>query len=112
MGYDINLKAKLEGMDKWVMVGEEWIYLPRGASNVVKEVCGAYPSEWAGRKCSELYPILMQGASLLNLYPGKYASLLPGEKASRITIGMIRDTLTRIADCCSDYPSAVLEVDY
>jgi len=98
-------------MDEWVYVGDEWINISSDAKTVIKEVCGSYPSSWTGKKCSELYPILMQGASLLNSSnPSKYAVFLPERAYS--SIPRIRDFLMRVADQCDRYPEAILDVDF
>ena len=110
MSYDINFRAKLEGMDKWVYVGDRWLNITGNAGNVIKAVCGSYPSKWGGTKCSEMYPVLMQGASLLNILPSQYRPLIP--QNSFCTVEGIRDFLERVADVCDKYPAAVLEVEY
>ena len=110
MSYDVSFKAKLEGVDQWVYVGDEWINFTSNTAAMIKEVCGSYPSEWGGRKCSDMYPVLMQGASLLNNSPEKYRRFEPSNGWG--TVETTRDFLISVADNCGKYPTAVLEVDY
>lgn len=63
MSYDVSFKAKLEGTDQWVYVGDDWINHTSNTAAMIKEVCGSYPSEWNGKRCADMYPVLMQGAS-------------------------------------------------
>ncbi len=108
MNYEIYFETKLENMDKWVRVGEDWISIPNGCSTLIREVCGAYPSDWDGAKCSEIFPVLMQGASLLNLNPARYKPL---EGASSwCSVRSTCDILMKIADVCDKYPTAVIVV--
>ena len=72
MSYDVSFKAKLEGADQWVYVGDDWINHTSNTAAMIKEVCGSYPSEWNGKRCADMYPVLMQGASLLCLHPKRY----------------------------------------
>lgn len=46
MSYDVSFKAKLEGTDQWVYVGDDWINHTSNTAAMIKEVCGSYPSEW------------------------------------------------------------------
>jgi len=108
MSYDIGFKAKLEGVNQWVYVGDEFIDLSSSAGTLVKEVCGSYPSQWTGKKCADMYSVFMQGASLLTANPQKYKRL---ESDSRWgTAEYVADTLLKIADNCDRFPTAVLEV--
>lgn len=45
MSYDVSFKAKLEGTDQWVYVGDDWINHTSNTAAMIKEVCGSYPSE-------------------------------------------------------------------
>lgn len=110
MSYDISFKAKLEGVDQWVCVGDPFINFTSNTANMIKEVCGSYPSQWNGKKCSDMYPILMQGASLLNNDPQKYKQF--EAKNGWGTVNSTRDFLMDVADNCQKYPTAILEVDY
>lgn len=78
MSYDVSFKAKLEGADQWVYVGDDWINHTSNTAAMIKEVCGSYPSEWNGKRCADMYPVLMQGASLLCLHPKRYRQFEPG----------------------------------
>ena len=110
MSYDVYFRAKLEGVDQWVYVGSDWISHATSTGNMIKEVCGSYPSEWNGKKCSDMYPVLMQGASLLALHPQKYRQFEPEHRYS--TVETTIDFLERIADNCDKYPTAIIEVSY
>lgn len=110
MSYDVSFKAKLEGADQWVYVGDDWINHTSNTAAMIKEVCGTYPSEWNGKKCSDMYPVLMQGASLLNLDRRHYRQFEPSNGWG--TVDSTIDFLTKIADNCCKFPTAVIEVDY
>ena len=110
MSYDVSFKAKLEGADQWVYVGDDWINHTSNTAAMIKEVCGSYPSEWNGKKCSEMYPILMQGASLLNIHPQQYRLFEPPNGPG--TVEATIDFLMKVADNCDKYPTAVLCVSY
>ena len=110
MSYDISFKAKLEGVDQWVYVGDNWINHTSNTAAMIKEVCGSYPSEWNGKRCSDMYSILMQGTSLLNLQPSKYRQFEPDNKWG--TVESTIEFLMNIADNCDKYPTAIIEVDY
>ena len=56
MSYDVSFKAKLEGADQWVYVGDDWINHTSNTAAMIKEVCGSYPSEWNGKRCADMYP--------------------------------------------------------
>lgn len=88
MSYDVSFKAKLEGADQWVYVGDDWINHTSNTAAMIKEVCGSYPSEWNGKRCADMYPVLMQGASLLCLHPKRYRQFEPGNCWSSMTSTM------------------------
>lgn len=108
MSYDVSFKAKLEGADQWVYVGDEWINFTSNTASMIKAVCGSYPSQWNGKRCSEMYPVLMQGASLLTINPKKYKPLEASNGWG--TVDQTRDFLEKVADNCDRFPAAVLEV--
>ena len=110
MSYDVSFKAKLEGTDQWVYVGDNWINYTSNTAAMIKEVCGSYPSEWSGERCADMYPTLMQGASLLNLHPQRYRQFEPDNGWG--TVESTAKFLRQIADNCDKYPTAVIEVDY
>ena len=109
MSYDVHFKAKLEGMNQWVYVGDPFISFTSNTASMIKEVCGSYPSQWGGKKCSDMYPVLMQGASLLNLHPNQYRQYEAPNGWG--TVEQTRDFLEDVANNCAAYPSAVLVVD-
>lgn len=110
MSYDVSFKAKLEGADQWVYVGDDWINFTCNTATMIKEVCGSYPSQWNGKRCADMYPVLMQGASLLNNSPRKYRPLEACNGWG--TVEQTYDFLMRVADNCDKYPTAMIEVDY
>ena len=107
MSYDVSFKAKLEGVEQWVYVGADWISHATNCGPMIKEVCGSYPSNWTGKKCEDMYPVIMQGISLLNLHPQRYRSFETGYT----TVESVIDFLWKIADNCDKYPTAIFEVD-
>lgn len=110
MSYDVSFKARLAGTKQWVYVGDDWINHTSNTGNMIKEVCGSHPSDWNGKKCKDMYPIIMQGISLLTVYPQKYRCFEPenGWGTVETTIAF----LEKIAANCIKFPTAVLEVDY
>ena len=109
MSYDVSFKAKLEGADQWVYVGDDWINHTSNTAAMIKEVCGSYPSEWNGKRCADMYPVLMQGASLLVRYPQRYRQFEPDNHWG--TVGTTAEFLMKIADNCDNFPTAIIEVD-
>ena len=109
VSYDVSFKAKLEGVDQWVYVGDDWINHTSNTAAMIKEVCGSYPSEWNGKRCADMYPVLMQGASLLCLHPKRYRQFEPGNCWG--TVESTAEFLRQIADNCDKFPTAVIEVD-
>lgn len=110
MSYDVSFKAKLEGADQWVYVGDDWINHTSNTAAMIRAVCGTCPSEWNDRKCADMYPVLMQGVLLLKLHPQRYRHFEPSNGWGTVETTM--DFLMKIADNCDKYPTAVLEVDY
>lgn len=109
MSYDVRFKAKLDSADQWVYVGDIWINHTSNTAAMIKEVCGSYPSEWNGKKCADMYPVLMQGASLLTINSQKYKAFEPSNGWG--TVETTLDFLMKIADNCDKYPTAALEVE-
>lgn len=108
MSYDVSFKAKLEGTDQWVYVGADWINHTYNTAAMIKEVCGSYPSDWDGRKCADMYPIIAQGAALLRDNPQRYRQFEPSNGWG--TVETTLDFLMKIADNCEKYPTAVIEI--
>lgn len=110
MSYDVSFKAKLEGADQWVYVGDDWINHTSNTATMIKEVCGSYPSQWNGKRCADMYPVLMQGISLLNNHPQRYKQFEAPNGWG--TIPQVMDFLSKVADNCDKFPTAIIEVDY
>lgn len=110
MSYDVSFKAKLEGAEQWVYVGADWINHTSNTANIIKEVCGSYPSQWDGKKCSELIPVLEQGIKLLTDNPQRYYHLEPENGWG--TVQTTLSFLIQIANNCINFPTAYVEVDY
>ena len=111
MSYDVSFKAKLEGVDQWVYVGDDWINHTSNPAAMIKEVCSPpHPSEWNGKLCADMHPVLMQGISLLILHPQRYRQFEAGNGWG--TVATTLEFLTKIADNCDKYPTAVIEVDF
>lgn len=108
MSYDVSFKAKLEGVDQWVYVGADWINHTSNTAAMIKEVCGSYPSEWDGKKCADMYPVLVQGIETLRQNPQRFRQFEPDNKWG--TVETTIEFLMKIADNCRDYPTAVIEV--
>lgn len=109
MSYDVSFKAKLEGVDQWVYVGDNWINHTSDTAAMIKEVCGSYPSQWNGKRCSEMYPVLMQGISLLVINPQRYKQFESPNSWGKIP--QVIEFLTKVADNCDKFPTAIIEVD-
>lgn len=88
MSYDVSFKAKLEGADQWVYVGDDWINHTSNTAAMIKEVCGSYPSEWNGKRYRQFEPGNCWG-----------------------TVESTAEFLRQIADNCDKFPTAVIEVD-
>lgn len=108
MSYDVNFKTKLEGTDQWVYVGDDWINHTYNTAAMIKEVCGSSPSDWDGRKCADMYPVIAQGATLLQNNPQRYRQFEPSNGWG--TVETTLDFLMKIADNCEKYPTAVIEI--
>lgn len=108
MSYDVSFKAKLEGVDQWVYVGADWINFTSNTAAMIKEACGSYPSEWDGKKCADMYPVLAQGIETLRQSPQRFRQFEPDNKWG--TVESTIEFLIKIADNCRDYPTAVIEV--
>ena len=109
MGYDISFKAKLDGADQWVYVGDDWINHTSNTAAMIKEVCGSYPSEWDGIGCAELAPVLDAGIKELLQHSQRYRQFEPSNGWG--TVESTTDFLIRILNNCKTYPTAVIEVD-
>lgn len=109
MSYDVSFKAKLEGVDQWVYVGDDWINHTSNTAAMIKEVCGSYPSQWNGKRCADMYPVLMQGISLLNINPSRYKQFEGPDSWSKIP--QVIEFLSKVADNCDKFPTAIIEVD-
>lgn len=108
MSYDISFKAKLEGVNQWVYVGDDWINHTSNTAAMIKEVCGSYPSQWNGKRCSDMLPVLTDAIKELQLNSDKYRCFEPDNKWG--TVETTISFLDRICVNCAKYPSAILEV--
>lgn len=109
MSYDVSFKAKLEGADQWVYVGDDWINHTSNTAAMIKEVCGSYPSEWNGKRCADMVPRAHAGR-----VPAVSASeTLPAFEPGNCwgTVESTAEFLRQIADNCDKFPTAVIEVD-
>lgn len=110
MSYDVSFRAKLEGVDQWVPVGEDYINHTSNTAAMIKEVCGSYPSEWNGKRCSELLPALTAAVKELQFNAERYRQFEPSNKW-----GSVESTLKfldRIRVCCEAFPTAIIDVSY
>lgn len=108
MSYDVSFKAKLYGADQLVYVGPECINHTCNTSVMIKEVCGSFPSDWNGMKCSELLPALSAGCKELRAHCQKYRQF--EDKNGWGTVETTLEFLDAIFKVCVEFPSAVLEV--
>lgn len=110
MSYEVRFKEKVKSKrcNQWLYVGENWVNHTDKTSNMIKDVCGSRPPEWSGRSCKEMYPILMQGISLLTIFPQKYKAFEPVNGWG--TVETTRAFLEKIVDTCEKYPDAIIEV--
>lgn len=109
MSYDVSFKAKLDGADQWVYVGADWINHTTNTAAMIKEVCGSYPSDWNGKSCAELTPILESGVTELKRYSQKYRQFEPGNGWG--TVETTIEFLDHILENCKNYPTAVIEIN-
>lgn len=108
VNYEVRFTAKLAGTKQWVYVGDRWLSHTSATGNMIKEVCGSYPSAWNGRKCKDILPILKQGISLLSSFPYNYREYEP--ENSWGTVETTLKFLEKIAANCEEYPTALIEV--
>ncbi len=108
MTYEVSFKAKLEGVNKWVYVGPQWINHPASTATMIKEVCGSYPSEWHGKACDSLLPILDNACKLLMSCSQEYRQYETDKVWG--TVESTLKFLTDIRNACEAFPSAVIEV--
>ena len=109
MSYDISFKAKLEGIEQWVYVGDEWINHTSNTAAMIKDVCGSYPSSWNGKKSSELIPVLEKGASELALNGDKYRQFEAENGWG--TVETTLEFLNNILKNCKNYPTSIVLVE-
>ena len=105
--YDVSFRAKPEGSEEYVSVGDEWIVYSTDNSEAIKAVCGSYPSRWDGMRCDKLTPILESG--LVRLWEKR------GRRFPFATTGYgsVEETivfLSRVLDGCTRYPHAFVVV--
>lgn len=107
--YNVSFKAKVEGVDVWIPVGEEWISYTANTSAMIKAVCGSYPSDWHGMSCTKLFPILDAGITELKTYTDRYQQF-----ASKDNCGTVKGTidfLSRIRTNCGRHPYAIVVIE-
>lgn len=108
MSYDVRFKKPLYGGSSFEYVGDDWINHTANTGTMIKEVCGSRPPEWSGKTCKTIYPILLQGISLLSVFPQKYRCFEPDNSWG--TVETTKAFLEKIAAVCEKYPDAVIEV--
>ncbi|NCC06737.1 MAG: hypothetical protein EOM30_01515 [Clostridia bacterium] len=109
MSYDVSFKAKLDGAEQWVYVGDDWINHTCNTSAMIKEVCGSYPSDWNGKSCEELIPVLDAGVTELMRYSQRYRQFEPSNGWG--TVETTIEFLSNILKNCKMYPTAVIEIN-
>lgn len=105
--YDVSFRAKPEGSEEYVSVGDEWIVYSTDNSEAIKAVCGSYPSRWDGMRCDKLTPILESGLVRLWEKRGRRFPL------ATMGYGSVEETivfLSRVLDGCTRYPHAFVVV--
>ena len=105
MSYDVNFIIKHEHCE---YVGDKWISHTSKTAEMMKEVCGSWPSTWDGMRCADMYPILMQGIALLKDNPERYRHLEAGNGWG--TVETTINFLSQIAENCQKHPTAIIEV--
>ena len=110
MSYDVRFKEQVGHSHTFLYVGDDWINHTSNTSTLIKEVCGSRPPEWNGKRCKDIYPALVQGVSLLTMYPQQYKCFEPenGWGTIKTTIAF----LEKIIANCEKHPNAVIEVTY
>jgi len=107
--YNVSFKAKIEGVDVWANVGDDWISYNTNTSAMIKAVCGSYPSDWHGMSCEKLSTILDGGISELKTYSEKYKQFesFNGHGTVEGTINF----LMKIHSNCIRHPYAIVIVE-
>lgn len=107
--YNVSFKAKIEGVDVWVNVGDEWISYGTGTSAMIKAVCGSYPSDWHGMSCEKLSGILDGGIQELESYGFRYKQFETPNGHG--TVEGTLNFLSKIHSNCKRYPYATVDVE-
>ena len=100
MNYEVSFR-NAEGQ----YVGDLWVSHTTESANLIKEVCGVFPSSWNGRKGKELSSVLNETAGLL-VFNDTLRRCYPGE-----LIASTAEFLFKIAANCEEYPNATVEVE-
>ena len=108
--YNVSFKVKVEGVDVWVEIGDNWISYVVRASAMIKAVCGSYPSDWQGMSCEKLSEILETGINELKT-PGERYKMFEPPKGRGPVEGTI-DFLSKIYSNCKRHPYAFVIVEY
>lgn len=104
MEYDISFGLPDSSTDPDAV----WFCYPVQSGSMIKEVCGHYPSEWAGTRCADLQPVLERAVQMLTESPQTYRIF--EDPAARITVENTTDFLDRLCTCCRVRPTYTLNV--
>lgn len=110
MSYDVSFKVKVEGVDQFVYVGDDYTNCTSNMGDCIEDVVGLRPPSWNGMKAGELAPLLAEGAAKLKGNPEKYRHYEPDngwgdvETCAKFLIDVWCECIT--------YPYAIVEVDY
>lgn len=107
MSYDVSFKVKVEGVEKYIPVGECYNYT-FNVGTMIEEACGKRPPTWDNMKCSDLLPYLQKGIEELEKHPDEYKQYEPDNHWGSVE-GAER-FLQNVAKQCIEYPFAFVEV--
>lgn len=107
MSYDVSFKAKLEGTDQWVRVGNT-INHTSNTGEMIEKACGLRPSAWDGKKCTEMVEILKDAIYEIQSKPDEYRKYESpnGWGTMNSTVAFLEE----VRENCVEFPTAVLDV--
>ncbi len=107
--YNVHFKVLDGQTHKWEVVGPEWLNCDDNIGEMIKLVCGCYPSRWDGAPCWDLYFKLDKGARNLKQLAcdAPKGGRTPGRSLMQRTI----EFLEKLKTYCEQYPRAYVFID-
>ena len=107
MSYSISFRAKLDGVDQWVNVGD-YIKHSSNIGRIIRPVLGFGLVELDGKNTMSICPVITSCIKQLASNKQYYRQFETGYESSDVehTIEFLR----QILDNCLDYPTAIIEI--